>query len=125
MAKDTLRPGMLTYDDGRSYKEQCRDIIGNADRASKEMIVDKSSAEQLLHSTAIEQFSELGKAIQQMGTVSAGDLAKAVQRFGEALNAVPPYAEPARPISIFRIIRIVCEIMAVASMMAILIKWMV
>lgn len=118
MAKETLRPGMMTYDDGRTYKEQCRDIIGNADRTGKELIVDKSSEEQLLHSTTIEQFSELGKAIRQLGTVSAEDLTKAVQRFGEALNAVPPYTRPEpERINIFRIVKIAVEILTLISVL--------
>lgn len=80
--------------------------------------------EETLKNTTAGQFRELSRRISEMGT-SCTDAMNAAAKFGKMLNAVPPYAEPARQISILRIIRIACEIMAVASMIAILIKWMV
>lgn len=79
--------------------------------------------EESLKNTTAGQFRELSRRIREMG-VSCTDAMNAA-KLGKMLNMVPPYAEPARQISIFRIIRISCEIMAVASMIAMLIKWMV
>lgn len=80
--------------------------------------------EESLKNTTAGQFRELSRRISEMG-VSCTDAMNAAAKLGKMLNMVPPYAEPARPISIFRIIRIACEIMAVSSMIAMLIKWMV
>lgn len=80
--------------------------------------------EEALKNTTAGHFRELSRHISEMGA-SCTDAMNAAAKFGKMLNAVPPYAEPTRPISIFRIIWIACEIMAVASMIAILIKWMV
>ena len=80
--------------------------------------------EEALKNTTAGQFRELSRSISEMGA-SCTDAMNAAAKFGKMLNAVPPYAEPARPTSIFRIIWIACGIMAVALMIAILIKWMV
>ena len=80
--------------------------------------------EEALKNTTARQFRELSRRISEMGT-SCTDAMNAAAKFGKMLNEVPPYPEPTRQVSIFRIIRIACEIMAIASMIVMLIKWMI
>lgn len=43
-----LPPGMLTYDDGRTYEEQCREIMINRDPRCKEVVVDAEAMKRYL-----------------------------------------------------------------------------
>ena len=58
MTNSKLQPGMLTYDDGRSYEEQCREIAGNAS-GQREVVLGKDVMEAI--------FKSLSPAIHKWG----------------------------------------------------------
>lgn len=45
-------PGMLTYDDGRTYEEQCREVMINRDSRCKEVVVDAEAMKRYLDNTS-------------------------------------------------------------------------
>ena len=85
----------------------------------KEDITNKvDDIEEVLRNTTAGQFRELGKAIQQIGTVTTEDITKAVQKLGVAMNAVPPYTRiETNRISIFHIVKVAVVVMAIASVL--------
>lgn len=86
---------------------------------TKETRIDKE-LEDALQNTTAGKFSELGKAMQQIGEIPLEEFSAAVQELGRLMNAVPPYKKMRLNVgrsrfSVFHIMEIAVVVMTAIS----------